>query len=42
MKCSRFLASMLASLVLVGCNNKDNPTPPETPDPEIVPKADLE
>ena len=42
MKCSRFLASLLASLVLVGCNNKDNPTPPETPDPEIVPKADLE
>ena len=42
MKCSRFLASLLASLVFVGCNNKDNPTPPETPDPEIGPKADLE
>ena len=42
MKCSRFLASLLASLVLVGCNNKDNPTPPETPDPETAPKADLE
>lgn len=42
MKCSRFLASLLASLVLVGCNNKDNPIPPETPDPEICPKADLE
>ena len=42
MKFSRFLASLLASLVLVGCNNKDNPTPPETPDPETGPKADLE